>query len=173
MHWVFRGVVHYLDLQCDRLGVNRVIGHRARNNREMGQIATLLSQLTDRHKVAYRPDGINPVFYPPDQALLRGIFNGAEERLQQLHVLAASADMMMDDAYKNFPPLTQPERLFEVNCTRDAKPAVVAPPPDPMIAAFVALVAALDPAQIDGVLAKLDEHTACLVLAAACNTEAV
>ena len=121
--WRFRGSPHYLDQQAHRLGITQILADRARNNAEIYRLAVLLAQLSERYHRARREDG-KPVFYMTDLAQIKGTLEQCELELQKLHMLAASAHVMLDEAWQAF-GYEQPRRDFEVLCNLD-KPQQVA-----------------------------------------------
>jgi phage terminase Nu1 subunit (DNA packaging protein) len=117
MLWRFRGTPHYLGQQAGRLGVTPVLADRARNNQEIYRVSVLLAQLCERYHKARKEDG-RPVLAATELAQVRGTLAQAEQEASKLHMLAATAAAMIDDAYLAF-ETEQPTRHFAVLCDFD------------------------------------------------------
>jgi hypothetical protein len=115
--WRFRGSPHYLDKQASRLGLPKVLADRARHNAEIFRVQVLVSQLCERYHRARKEDG-RPVFGQPELGQIRGTLEQAELELQKLHMLAAAAAAMLNEAWEAF-ALAPPNRPFEVLCNYD------------------------------------------------------
>jgi len=96
--WRFRGSPPYLGQQAKRLGVSQVLADRARHNPEIHRVQVLLSQLCERYHRARQENGL-PVIVGPELAQVRGTLDQAEQECSKLHVLAAAAAEMLDEAY--------------------------------------------------------------------------
>jgi hypothetical protein len=116
--WRFRGSPHYLDAQAARLGLSKVLADRARHNAEIFRVQVLVSQLCERFHRARKEDG-KPVFGNPELAQVKGTLEQAELELQKLHLLAASSNVMLDEAWQAF-GLELPHRPFMVLCDYDS-----------------------------------------------------
>jgi hypothetical protein len=116
--WRFKGSPHYLDQQALRLGITQVLADRARHNPELYRLAVLLAQLCDRYHRARREDG-KPVFYSTELAQIKGTLEQCELELQKLHMLAATADMMLAEAWRAFGH-EPPRRPFEILCNLES-----------------------------------------------------
>jgi len=127
----FKGTPFYLDRQAERLGLPRVLTDRARHNKEIHEIATLLGQLCERWHQARKLAG-RAVFQGPELEQIKGTLGRCERELEKLHALAGTAAAMCDDAYAAF-GLSPPERPFAILCDFDAPsaPRPPAPPADP------------------------------------------
>jgi hypothetical protein len=112
--WRFRGSPHYLDQQAQRLGITQVLADRARHNPEIYRLSVLLAQLSERYHRARKENG-KPLLYTTELAQIKGTLEQCELELQKLHLLAAAADGMLDEAWHAF-GCEPPERLFEVAC---------------------------------------------------------
>ena len=125
--WRFRGSPHYIDQQGDRLGVPKILTDRARHNPEIYRVSVLTGQLCERYHRAPK-DGGRAVVLPAELAQIRGTLGQCEQELEKLHVLAAAAQAIVDEAHRAF-GLTPPNRRFRVRCDFDdlAEPAELAP----------------------------------------------
>jgi hypothetical protein len=126
--WRFRGTPHYLDAQGARLGLSKILTDRARHNPEIHRVATLLGQLCERwHRLPKSGDG-QAVTFPAELAQVKGTLGQALEESAKLHVLAASAQAMIDEAHRAY-GIEPPESFFRVRCDFDeiANPADLAP----------------------------------------------
>ena len=125
--WRFRGSPHYIDQQGDRLGVPKILSDRARHNPEIYRVSVLTGQLCERYHRAPK-DGGRAVVLPAELAQIRGTLGQCEQELEKLHVLAAAAQAIVDEAHRAF-GLTLPDRRFRVRCDFDdlAEPAELAP----------------------------------------------
>ena len=101
MLWRYRGTPHYLGQQASRLGVTPVLADRARNNQEVYRVSVLLAQLSERYHKARKEDG-RPVLAMTELAQVRGTLLQAEQECAKLHALAATAAIMIDEAYGAF-----------------------------------------------------------------------
>ncbi len=117
--WRFRGAPCYLDIQGHRLGVSKVLTDRARHNPEIHRITVLVAQVCERyhrlpkeHYIAMAP--------PPELAAVRSTLAVAESEMAKLHVLAASAQAMIDDGYAAY-GMAPPHRHYTVACEFDAE----------------------------------------------------
>jgi hypothetical protein len=117
--WRFRGSPYYLDQQARRLGITQVLADRARNNSEIYRVAVLLAQLSVRYHQA-RHENDKPILFATELAQVKGTLEQCELELQKLHMLAASADAMLADAWDAF-GFPRPVRLFEVMANSDTK----------------------------------------------------
>src|ERR1039458_1004651 len=108
--WRYRGTPHYLADQAKRLGVAQIMADRARNNAEIYRISVLLAQLCERYHRARTEDG-KPVFERIELAQIKGTLEQCEQELGKLHVLAASAQSMLEEAWSAF-ALDIPDRHF-------------------------------------------------------------
>jgi hypothetical protein len=116
--WRFRGTPHYLNGQARRLGITQVLADRARNNPEIYRCAVLLAQLCERyHKV--RKENGKPVFDFQERNQIKGTLGQVELELQKLHMLAATADAMLAEAYGEL-SVEPPKRPFSVLSDFDA-----------------------------------------------------
>jgi hypothetical protein len=115
--WRFRGSPHYIDQQGDRLGVSRILTDRARHNQEMYRVSILVGQLCERY---YRTpkDGGRAIVFPAELAQIQGTLGQCEQELEKLHVLAAAAQAIVDEAHRAF-GLAPPSRPFRVRCDFD------------------------------------------------------
>jgi hypothetical protein len=122
--WRHRGSPHYLEAQSKRLGISKVLADRSRHNAEIYRCSHLLAQLCDRyHRAAKGPDG-TPHFYGPELAQIKGTLEQAEIESHKLHMLAAAAAQMIDEAWQAFGLAAPDGRAFRVTCQYDD------PPPD-------------------------------------------
>jgi hypothetical protein len=122
--WRFRGTPPYLTAQARRLGVTQVLADRARRNPEIHRASVLLAQLCERcHRC--RTDNGRPVLNAPEAAQIRGTLQQIEDECAKLHILAAAAAEMTEEAWRAF-GLDQPARHFTVLCDYDP-PAVPLP----------------------------------------------
>ena len=124
MLWRFRGTPHYLSHQAARLGVTPILADRARHNQEIYRVSVLLSQLCERYHKARKEDG-KPVLHRPELMQVQGTLAQAEQECAKLHMLAATAATMIDEAYRAF-EIDQPRRYFDVLCDHD-KPNIPLP----------------------------------------------
>jgi hypothetical protein len=126
--WLFRGTPHYLDAQGARLGLTRILTDRARRNAEIHRIATLLGQLNERWRQLRKGTDGRPVVFLAELEQVKGTLAQAQEESAKLHALAASAQAMIDEAYRAF-GIEPPESFFRVRCDFDeiASPADLAP----------------------------------------------
>ncbi|HKI21333.1 MAG TPA: hypothetical protein VKA15_25795, partial [Isosphaeraceae bacterium] len=99
--WRFRGSPHYLDAQAARLGLPKILADRARHNAEIFRVQVLVSQLCERFHRARKEEG-RPIFGAPERAQVKGTLEQAELELQKLHMLAAAAAAMLDEAWQAF-----------------------------------------------------------------------
>jgi hypothetical protein len=112
--WRFRGTPHYLNEQAKRLGVSQVLADRARNNPEIYRCSILLAQLCECfHK---KPKGEK--FCRTEIQHIQGNLEQCELELQKLHMLAATADAMLAEAYREL-GLEEPLRTFSVDVVPD------------------------------------------------------
>jgi hypothetical protein len=112
--WRFRGTPHYLAAQAKRLGITQVLADKARHNPEIYRLAVLLAQLCERYHKVPKEDG-RPVFWPTELAQVKGTLEQCELELSKLHMLAATADAMLAEAWQAF-GLDEPVRRFTVIC---------------------------------------------------------
>ena len=115
--WRFRGSPHYIDQQGDRLGISKILTDRARHNQEMYRVSVLVGQLCERY---YRTpkDGGRAIVFPAELAQIQGTLGQCEQELEKLHVLAAAAQAIVDEAHRAF-GLAPPSRHFHVRCDFD------------------------------------------------------
>jgi hypothetical protein len=112
--WRYRGNPHYLDQQAKRLGITPVLADRCRHNQEIYHMSVLLSQLSERYHEARKENG-KPILHPAERDQIKGTLGQCEQDLQKLHLLAATAGAMLDEAWLAFglPTITRP---FLVSC---------------------------------------------------------
>ena len=115
--WRFRGTPHYLKQQAARLGITQVVADRARNNQEIYRISGLLAQLSERYALA-RKEGDRPILGPGEVRAISGTLEQCGIEADKLHMLAATAALMVDEAYAAF-HIDPPQRPFEVLCDHD------------------------------------------------------
>ncbi len=115
--WRYRGSPHYIDQQGDRLGVSKILTDRARHNSEMYRVSVLIGQLCERYHRTPK-DGGRAVVFPAELAQIRGTLIQCEQELEKLHVLAAAAQAIVDEAHQAF-GLAPPGRHFRVGCDFD------------------------------------------------------
>ncbi len=115
--WHYRGTPFYLDRQGERLRLPRLLTHKARHNREIHEISTLLGQLCERWHRA-RKERDKPVFTPIELEYVQGTLRQCEAELDKLHALAGTAAAMCDEAWEAF-GLAPPQRRFAVLCDFD------------------------------------------------------
>ncbi len=115
--WRFRGSPHYIDQQGNRLGVSKILTDRARHNSEMYRVSVLVGQLCERYHRTPK-DGGRAVVFPAELAQIRGTLSQCEQELEKLHVLAAAAQAIVDEAHQAF-GLDPPVRHFTVGCDFD------------------------------------------------------
>jgi hypothetical protein len=115
--WRFRGSPHYLDQQGDRLGVSKILTDQARHNAEMYRVSVLVGQLCERY---YRTpkEGGRAIVFPAELAQVQGTLGQCEQELEKLHVLAAAAQAIIDEAHRAF-GIAPPGRHFRVRCDFD------------------------------------------------------
>jgi hypothetical protein len=103
--WRFRGSPHYIDQQAERLGITKVLADRARTNPEIHRVSVLLAVLSESYHAARHENG-RPVIKRVEMAQIKGTLEQCEHELQKLHMLAAAADAMLDEAWQafGFPP---------------------------------------------------------------------
>jgi len=116
--WRFRGSPFYLGIQAKRLGVTQVLADRARNNPDIYRVSTLLSQLCERYHKCRFEDG-KPLIGRSEILQISGTLGQCELELQKLHVLGASAQAMLADAYEAF-SIPPPKRPFEILADDDS-----------------------------------------------------
>jgi len=116
--WRFRGSPHYIDQQGDRLGVPKILTDRARHNPEIYRVSILTGQLCERYHRAPK-DNNRAAVSPAELAQIRGTLGQCQQELEKLHVLAAAAQMIVDEAHRAF-GITPPDRRFRVRCDFDA-----------------------------------------------------
>jgi hypothetical protein len=120
--WHFRGSPHYLNAQAARLGVSQVLADRARFNSELHRVSILLGQLCERlHAAPANGDG-RPKLGTVELAQVKGTLLQCEQELDKLHVTAAAAQAMIDEAHGAF-ALDVPQRLFRVASIADDIPS--------------------------------------------------
>jgi hypothetical protein len=126
--WRFRGSPHYIDHQGNRLGVSKILTDQARHNQEMYRVSVLVGQLCERY---YRTpkDGGRAIVFPAELAQIQGTLGQCEHELEKLHVLAAAAQMIIDEAYQAF-GLAPPGRHFRVRCDFDDRADAADPVPE-------------------------------------------
>ena len=117
--WRFRGSPHYVEQQGNRLGVSKILTDQARHNQEMYRISVLVGQLCERY---YRTpkDGNRAIAFPAELAQVKGTLGQCEHELAKLHVLAAAAQVIIDEAHRAF-GLVPPNRPFRVRCEFDER----------------------------------------------------
>jgi hypothetical protein len=115
--WRFRGTPHYLNEQAKRLGISQVLADRARNNPEIYRCAVLLAQLCERYHKAPKENG-KPVFDVQECYQIKGALGQVELELEKLHMLAATADAMLAEAYREL-DFAEPLRTFCVDVVPD------------------------------------------------------
>ena len=115
--WRYRGTPHYLRIQAQTMGIAQILADRSRNNPEIYHVSVLLAQLCERYHKARKQDG-RPVFGLTEREQIRGTLEQCELELQKLHMLAATADAMMAEAWVAF-DLEPPKRTFKVQCCND------------------------------------------------------
>jgi hypothetical protein len=115
--WRYRGTRHYLDQQAKRLGITPVLADRCRHNQEIYRVSVLLAQLSERYHKARKEDG-KAVLLTTELEQIKGTLLQCEQALQKLHLLAATSEAMLDEAWCAFgPPVTK--RPFVVRCDHD------------------------------------------------------
>jgi hypothetical protein len=112
--WRFKGTPHYLNEQAKRLGVSQVLADRARNNPEIYRCALLLAKLQDCFQ--RKPKGEK--FCVTEAHYVEGVLEQCEQELQKLHMLAATADAMLAEAYREL-DFVEPLRTFSVEVLPD------------------------------------------------------
>jgi hypothetical protein len=115
--WRLRGTPHYLNEQAKRLGISQILADRARNNPEIYRCAILLAQLCERYHKAMKANG-KPVFDVQDVHQIKSTLGQVELELQKLHMLAATADAMLAEAYREL-EIAEPLRTFSVDVVPD------------------------------------------------------
>ncbi len=127
MPWKFEGSPHYLTQQADRLGMDRSTAHRSRDNRELLAISTFLCQMSDRMKAANKA-GVH-VFHGADRAQIEAGFNAQELNVHKLHMLAATASAVLDEARAAFglPPMDRPFLVLSDHSPHNGKTDVEIP----------------------------------------------
>lgn len=122
--WQFRGSPHYIDQQGKRLGVSSYIIDRAHHNPEISRVSALMRRLVEQYHSS-RKDGETAVVLDCESAQVRGTLTQLAQEREKLHVLAAAADAMIDEAHRAF-GLEPPERHFGIYCDFDSEPATPA-----------------------------------------------
>lgn len=125
--WRFRGVPHYMNPQGFRLRVAQIIVDRAKDNKEIWRINTLLTQLCEAYH-RMRKERPAAIPGPTEKASAMATLAEARRDLDRLHVLAATSEMMITEAYGAF-DLTPPEREHWVVSIHDVKPETIPDPP--------------------------------------------
>jgi hypothetical protein len=118
--WRFRGSPHYIEQQGARLGVSKTLVDRARHNSEIYRVSVLAGQLCERYHRAPKTNEC-AVVLPAELAQIRGTLGQCEQELEKLHVLAAAAQAIIEDAHLAF-GLDAPSRGFRVRCDMDDLP---------------------------------------------------
>lgn len=116
----FRGAPYYLDQQGDRLGVPKILTDRARHNPEIHRVGVLAGQLCERWHRAPRCDGV-PAFGLPELAQVRGTIGQIEQEVAKLHVLAAAAQAIADEARAVY-GFEAADHDYHVACAYDSIP---------------------------------------------------
>jgi hypothetical protein len=124
--WRHRGSPHYLEAQSKRLGISKVLADRSRHNAEIYRCSHLLAQLCDRYHRAPKNEYGVPTFYGPELAAIKGTLEQAEIESHKLHMIAAAAAQMIDEAWEAFGLSAPDGRAFRVVCRFDD------PPPSPV-----------------------------------------
>jgi hypothetical protein len=141
--WSYKGHTHYLERQANRLGVPPILSAAAKHNAEIFKASTLLAQLCERYHKARKEFG-RPVFGAVERVQIAGTLAQAELKVQQLHLLAAAAAAMVDEAHAEL-GIPQPPRHFIVLSDFDVSPSL------PLGDGTVGVAAeALEPAFISG-----------------------
>jgi hypothetical protein len=99
--WRYRGTPPYLSQQANRLGISQVLADRARHNAEIHRCSVLLSQLCERYHRARKEDG-RLLIGGAELAQVTGTLAQVEQECGKLHVLAAAAADMLDEARRAF-----------------------------------------------------------------------
>jgi hypothetical protein len=103
--WRYRGTPPYLAQQAKRLGISQVLADRARHNQEIHRASVLLSQLCERYHRARTENG-RPVIAGAERDQVIGTLGQIEQECAKLHLLAAAAAAMIEEANEafNLPP---------------------------------------------------------------------
>jgi hypothetical protein len=115
--WRYRGTPYYLAHQAQRLGITQVLADRARHNPEVYRASCLLAQLCERYHNSRKEDG-QPILGAVEIAQVKGTLEQVELERHKLHLLAATADAMLDEAWAAF-GLEPPRRSFQVTSLYD------------------------------------------------------
>lgn len=125
--WRFRGVPSYLNPQGLRLRVAQIIVDRAKDNKEIWRINTLLSQLCEAYQ-SMRKKG-QPVPNDQEKIAANRTLNEARKDADRLHVLAATADAMIGEACEAYEIPQAPSERWVASIYDE--PKVVLAPPEP------------------------------------------
>jgi hypothetical protein len=119
MSWHYRGAPTYLTAQGRRLGIATILIDRAKQNKELYRVGTLLAQVCERYyRAPAGAPGQPPAFQPIELAQIQGTLNQCEMENDRLHALAAATHTMLDEAWLAV-GLTPPVRHFAVMCDYD------------------------------------------------------
>ena len=121
--WHYNGIPEFLFRQASRLGIDRHQADLARHNKEIHRLSTLVNQLCERYHRAYgirraRDADDEPVFGEIELKQIKQTLGACERQLEQLHILAASADEMMEQVYGAF-SIDAPARAFIIMAESD------------------------------------------------------
>lgn len=123
MSWHARGSLYYLIAQGERLGISRVAIDRAKMNKQIHRIGTLLGQLAEQYQRLPRDARGEPVLLGSVGRIVEGTLGQCEEECSKLHALAAASQAMIDEARAAF-GLPVAERFVRVACDfDDAEPS--------------------------------------------------
>lgn len=131
--WRCRGGPEYLEEQAIRLEVSQRVANEVKGNKQLHQIGTLLGQLQPRYYAGARR-GEDREFSPVELKAVQGTLDQCEPEIARLHVLAAAAQAITDDAYRAF-GLTPPVRQFAVTADSDQSVSVIDARPDSSVEA--------------------------------------
>jgi hypothetical protein len=115
--WRYRGTPPYLAQQAKRLGISQVLADRARHNQEIHRASVLLSQLCERYHRARKEDG-RVLIGGAELAQIQGTLQQVEQECSKLHLLAAAAGEMLDEAWHAF-DLVPRKRPYEITSDFD------------------------------------------------------
>jgi hypothetical protein len=116
--WRFRGTPFYLEKHSKRLGIAPILAKRAQHNPEIYRISVLLGQLCERYHKARKEHG-KPVLGRLELNQVAGTLDQAEQLCQSLHMLAAAAAEIIDEAHSAFGTEPTRGRVFEIMCNLD------------------------------------------------------
>lgn len=130
--WIFQGSPFYLDKQAKRLRIAQRLAHASRSNPEIYKLALAIGQLCGHlaaaEKVRRFGGSENPVAELPLPHQFRASLERCGEEAAKLHLLAAAAEQMLNEAYDAC-GIERPPTTYEIMSEFDEPPPKAAVDP--------------------------------------------